>query len=153
MTSIMKHIIEKTEIVLLWVLAFMLLAGVILGTIDLIFIFGETLTKPPILVIKPDTLFHMFGEFLIVLMGLKLIKLVLLNMPGRTSPMTAVIEVALIGVGQKVVTMDLKTQSAATLIGVAALILALSVAYGVCYYVQAQSKAKSADSDDTECLV
>ena len=148
----MKLFIEKTEAILLWVLAFLLLAGVVLGTVDLILIFIGILRMPPVLVIQPETLFHMFGEFLIVLMGLKLIKLVLLNLPGRASPMTAVIEVALIGVGQKVVTMDLKTQSPATLVGVAALILALSIAYGVCDYVQARSKGKPV-GDDGEGLI
>ncbi|BDI30751.1 hypothetical protein CCAX7_28020 [Capsulimonas corticalis] len=148
----MKHFIEKTESILLWVLAFLLLAAVVLGTVDLIFIFVEILRLPPVMVVKPETLFHMFGEFLIILMGLKLIKLVLLNMPGHSSPMTAVVEVALIGVGQKVVTMDLKAQSPATLVGVAALILALSVSYGVCYYIQAQTKGKTAAAASDENL-
>jgi uncharacterized membrane protein (DUF373 family) len=132
----MHHFIEKVERGVLWVLALLLLASVVLGTVDLIVSFVQILYLPPVLMIKPDTLFYMFGEFLIVLMGLKLIHLVLLSLPDRDSSVVAVIEVALIGVGQKVVTMDVKKYSAASFLGVAALILALSIAYVACRQTQ-----------------
>ena len=128
----MQHFIEKTERVILWTLAFLLLACVTLGTVALFVDFLRVLLLPPVLMIKPDTLFHMFGDFLIVLIGLKLIKLVLVSLPGESSPIPVVIEVALIGLGQKVVTMDVKTQSPGSLVGVAALILSLAVAYVAC---------------------
>ena len=144
-----KHVIERIEKAVLAVLAIMLVAAILFGTVDLIFNFGSELNTPPRYMLKSDTLFHMFGEFLIILMGLKLIKLVLLSIPGESSPMMAVIEVALIGVGQKVVTMDVKTQNPSTMLGVAALVFSLSIAYGVCWYIQGK-KAGSALVDPEE---
>jgi uncharacterized membrane protein (DUF373 family) len=138
----MKPIFEKIERGILWVLAVMLLIGVIFETVDLITDFFRVVLTPPLLMIEPEVLFHMFGGFLIALMGLKLIKLVLLSLPGESSPIMAVIEVALIGVGQKVVTMEIKTLPASTLLGTAALVLALAVAYWACWFVQAKSRQK-----------
>ncbi len=134
----------------MWILAILLLIGVAFVVVDVLFSFYDALSQPPVFRLSSDVLFHMFGDFLIVLMGLKLIKLVLLSMPGQDSPILAVVEVALIAVGQKVVTMDLKSQSAAQILGVASLILALSVAYGVCSHIKPNRMAPSeADQNDT----
>lgn len=138
----MKHTIEKIEKIVLWVLATMLLIGVLFETIDLISDFFRAILTPPLLMLEPETFFHMFGGFLIALMGLKLIKLVMLSLPEESSPILAVIEVALIGVGQKIVTMDVKTQTPATLLGTAALVLSLAAAYWVCWHVRERSKGK-----------
>jgi uncharacterized membrane protein (DUF373 family) len=131
-TDKLKHAIEQTEKGILWVLAFMLLIAVAFGMIHLVVDLFVALKTPPLMMIKSDTLFGMFGEFLIILMGLKLIKLVMISMPGESSPITAVIEVALIGVGQKIVTMDIHTQSPASMMGAASLVVALSIAYVCC---------------------
>jgi uncharacterized membrane protein (DUF373 family) len=84
----------------------------------------------------------MFGLFLIILMGLKLMHLVMLSLP-RHSSLLAVMEVALIGLGQKVLTLDVKTQPAYTLLGLAALVVALAAAYLTCAYVMAKWTPRS----------
>lgn len=146
-TDKLKHAIERTEKGILWVLAFMLLIAVAFGMIHLVVDLIIALKTPPVMMIKSDTLFSMFGEFLIILMGLKLIKLVMLSMPGESSPITAVIEVALIGVGQKIVTMDIHTQSPMSMLGAASLVLALSVAYVCCQRVESKILKEEREED------
>jgi len=72
----------------------------------------------------------------------------MLSMSGESSPITAVIEVALIGVGQKIVTMDIHTRSPMSMLGAASLVLALSVAYICCQRVE--SKLPKEEGEEAE---
>lgn len=146
----MENLIEKSEKGILWILAFLLLAVTILGTVDLATGIIRELIEPPYLTVTPETVFHLFGKFLIILMGTKLIKLVLLSLPGESSPIVAVIEVGLIALSQKIVTMDIHTQSPASMGGMAALIFTLSVAHVACRYKSAHVKGRSPDAEETK---
>lgn len=123
--------IEKIETYVIYVLIAMLLLSVILGTVQLGRVLIETVIKPPFLLIEPETLFKSFGLFLIILIGLELLKLLKLHVSHHNLRPEVVIEVAIIAVCNKVVTLDLKVLAADTVIGLAALLLALSAGYYV----------------------
>jgi uncharacterized membrane protein (DUF373 family) len=67
--------LEKIETAIIYMLIFMLLVAVILSTIALGYELVQTILQPPFLLIEPQALFASFGLFLIILIGLELLKL------------------------------------------------------------------------------
>ena len=124
-------LVEKIETFVIYALVAMLLVAVILGTVQLGYELVQTIIRPPFLRIEPQTLFSSFGLFLILLIGLELLKLLKLHLSHHRLRPEVVIEVAIIAVCNKVVTLDLKVLEGETLIGLAALLLALSAGYYV----------------------
>ena len=125
------RVVERIEALVVYALVVMLLLSVILGTIQLGRVLLDTVFQPPFLLIEPATLFQSFGLFLIILIGLELLKLLKLHLLHHKLRPELVIEVAIIAVCNKVVTLDLKTLAPETTIGLAALLLALSAGYYV----------------------
>ena len=124
-------LVERIEAFIIYVLIAMLLVAVILGTVQLGFALVQTILQPPFLRIEPQALFASFGLFLIILIGLELLKLLKLHLLHHKLRPEVVIEVAIIAVCNKVVTLDLKALEGMTLLGLAALLLALSAGYYV----------------------
>lgn len=124
-------LVEKIEALLVYLLIAMLLIAVILGTVQLGIQLAETALRPPFLRIEPQALFSSFGLFLIIIIGLELLKLLKLHLSHHKLQPEVVIEVAIIAVCNKIVTLDLKTMEGISLLGLAALLLALSAGYYV----------------------
>ena len=124
-------LLEKAETFIIYVLIAMLLVAVILGTVQLGHELAQTILRPPFLLIEPQALFASFGLFLVILIGLELLKLLKLHLLHHKLRPEVVIEVAIIAVCNKVVTLDLKALEGDTLIGLAAVLLALSAGYYV----------------------
>ena len=104
--------VERIEGIILHCLVFMLLTSVVMGTVEL----GRSLVviamTPPPLMIDPSDLTRLFGLFLVILIGLELLKLIKLHMSHDMVRPELVIEVAIIAVCNKVVTLDPKTMTA-----------------------------------------
>ena len=124
-------IVERIESYVIYALIGMLLLSVVLGTIQLGRVLVDMVVQPPFLLIEPTALFHSFGLFLIILIGLELLKLLKLHLLHHNLRPEIVIEVAIIALCNKVVTLDLKTLNPDTTIGLAGLLLALSIGYYV----------------------
>ena len=124
-------LVDKIEAFVIYVLIAMLLVAVILGTVQLGHWLVQSILQPPFLLIEPQTLFSSFGLFLVILIGLELLKLLKLHLLHHKLRPEVVIEVAIIAVCNKVVTLDLKVLEGLTLLGLAALLLALSAGYYV----------------------
>lgn len=127
----MNKFIDRVKMFILWALVLMLLLAVLLGTLGL----GRTIVaaiidSPPYVLIDPKLLFQSFGLFLICLIGLELLKLLEFHISHHYKP-ELVVEVAIIALCNKVVTLDLKETAPLSIIGLAALILALAAGYYV----------------------
>ena len=131
--------VEKIETFIIYVLIAMLLVAVILGTVQLGNELLQTILQPPFLLVEPEALFVSFGLFLIILIGLELLKLLKLHLLHHQMRPEVVIEVAIIAVCNKVVTLNPKDLDAGILLGLAALLLALSAAY----YVFAKARGEN----------
>ena len=132
-------IVEKIETLIIYVLIAILLVSVVLGTLELGRAMLRVIFEPPFLLIEPKTLFESFGLFLVILIGLELLKLLKLHVAQHKLRPELVIEVAIIAVCNKVVTLDVKALPAETLLGLAALLLALAAGY----YVFARTRNES----------
>ncbi len=124
-------LVERVEWLIVWTMLLLLLFSVLLSTISLGWTLVQTILAPPFLLIEPAALYHSFGLFLISLIGLELIKLLKVYLAHGGFNIQVVIEVAIIALCNKVVTLDVKGLPAETLLGLASLLLALSALYFV----------------------
>jgi len=135
--------VERIEGIILHCLVFMLLASVVMGTVEL----GRSLVviamTPPPLMIDPADLTRLFGLFLVILIGLELLKLIKLHMSHDMVRPELVIEVAIIAVCNKVVTLDPKTMTADIMVGLAALLIALAAGFYVFASVRLRSSSNT----------
>ena len=133
--------VEKLETLIIYVLIAMLLVSILLGTIALGSVLVQTVIAPPLLLIAPESLFQSFGLFLIILIGLELLKLLKLHLQHNRLQPEVVIEVAIIALCNKVVTLDIKAVPGEIILGIAALLIALSAGYYV--FTKARNDAGS----------
>ena len=140
----MLKVIEKFEHVINVVLLVMLAIVVLLATIDLGWIIVKDILTPPVLLLDVDELLELFGAFLLVMIGVELLNTVKTYLTKKTIHVEVVLLVGIIAIARKVVILEPKTMDALTLIGIAAIIFALTAGY---YFVKlAARKASRPDS-------
>ena len=101
----------------------------ILGTIQLIFLEFKKITNPPYLLIEVSTLFEVFNLILIIAVGYELIKALLLIISSDTIPTVPIIEISIIAISTKIITLDIKQTNSNVIISLALLIAALGLSY------------------------
>ncbi len=132
----METLVTRVQTLVVSTLMVLLILVVLLSTAHLGVLIAEEIWKPPRFLIPVQGLLEVFGYFLLVLIGVELLE----TLKGyiRKSTVTharVVLEVALIAVARKVVTTEPSAVSGLTLFGIAALILAL----GVAFYLEGRS--------------
>jgi len=112
-------------------LAAMLCVVVILSTLHLGVLIADEVWQPPRFLIRVQGLLEIFGYFLLVLIGVELIETLKAYLKKDVIHIRVVLEVALIAMARKVIVEEPNTVPGLTLFGIAALILALGVAFHV----------------------
>jgi uncharacterized membrane protein (DUF373 family) len=133
-------LVERLEHLIVWAMLLLLLVSVLFSTLSLGWTLAQSIIEPPILMLEPETLFHSFGLFLISLIGLELIKLLKVYLVNGGFDALVVIQVAIIAMCNKVVTLDVKALSGEALLGLAALLVSLAAVYFVFTRQQRSSK-------------
>jgi uncharacterized membrane protein (DUF373 family) len=110
-------------------LIIMMAIVVLISTIELGVIIVTDIFKPPAFWLGIDQLFEIFGFFLLLLIGVELLETIKAYLSEGVVHSEIVLEVALIAIARKVITLDLKSYDSMTLIGIAALIVAIAIAY------------------------
>ena len=111
------------------VLLFMMAGVVLLATVELAWILGKDVLTPPLFLLEIEELLELFGQFLLVLIGIELLHSMKVYSARREIHLEAVLVVALIAVARKVIVLDPKELPAGTLLGIAAIILGLTAGY------------------------
>jgi len=121
------HQIKKS--VVLGLLGLMFLV-VIAGAIELVFVVFQAMLEPPrYLLLDIGELLRIFGFFLLVLIGMELLATIRMYIEEDTIHVELVMVVALIAVSRKIIVLDYDKADATTVLGIAALVLALSAGY------------------------
>jgi len=110
-------------------LIIMMAVVILLATIELGWIIINDIITPPVLLLDINEMLDIFGLFLLVLIGIELLETIKAYLSQRVIRVEVVIIVALIAIARKVIILDIKELSSLTLIGIAAIILALSAGY------------------------
>lgn len=120
--------LKKFEHIIVYSLLAMMVLTISVSTVVLGWqIVRDIITPPPLLDI--NELLDIFGLFLLVLIGIELIYTLKTYLTDNEVHVEVVLLVALIAIGRKVIILDVKELSGLTLIGIAAIVIALSVGY------------------------
>ncbi len=141
----MEALITKVQKFTVMALAGMLALVVILSTVHLGVLIGEEIWEPPRFMIRVQGLLEVFGYFLLVLIGVELLETLKAYLKKDVIHVRVVLEVALIAMARKVIIEEPNAVSALTLVGIAALILAL----GIAFYFERQSPKPSSNPVDS----
>lgn len=136
--NLVETLIVKVEKLTVLALASMLIVVMLLSTIHLSFLIAEEIWKPPRWLIPVQGLLEMFGYFLLVLIGVELLETLKAYIRKDAIHVRVVLEVALIAMARKVIIEEPNAVPGLTLFGIAALILAL----GIAFYFERQAKEK-----------
>lgn len=138
----METVITKVQTLIVSVLMILLILVIVLATVHLGVLIAEEIWKPPRFFIQVSGLLEVFGYFLLVLIGVELLETLKGYIKKDVRHTRVVLEVGLIAMARKVVTTEPNTVSGLTLFGIAALILAL----GLAFYFEGEAHGKAARS-------
>jgi uncharacterized membrane protein (DUF373 family) len=139
----MLSYLEKFETVITRVLLGMMAGVVLLATVELGWILGKDVLTPPLFLLEIEELLELFGQFLLVLIGIELLHTVKVYIESREIHLEAMLAVALIAVARKIIVLEPKELPEGTLLGVAAMVLALTFGY----YLVRRDRREKRDSD------
>ena len=138
---------DKFEGVVTRVLLVMMAGVVLLATVELGWILGKDVLTPPLFLLDIEELLELFGQFLLVLIGIELMHSMKVYIESREVHLEAVLAVALIAVARKIVVLEPKGLPEGTLLGIAAMVLALTVGH---YLVGRGHRGKRASDAETK---
>ena len=127
----METLLTRVQKFTVLALAAMLSVVVILSTLHLGVLIAQEVWAPPRFLIRVQGLLEIFGYFLLVLIGVELIETLKAYLKKDVIHIRVVLEVALIAMARKVIVEEPNTVPGLTLFGIAALILALGIAFHV----------------------
>ena len=106
---------------------------ILLATIELGWVIIKDLMRPPRFLLAITDLLEIFGFFMLVLIGIELLETIKAYLVEHVVHVEIVLEVALIAIARKVIILDIEKYEGLTIVGTAALILAVAAA---CYAVK-----------------
>jgi uncharacterized membrane protein (DUF373 family) len=123
-------LIRKYKQVMVSILMFMMGIILILTVVDLGWTIYRDIFSPPLLLMNVDELLDIFGLFLLVIIGLELMdSMTSIYIHQNGQQYKVVLLVALIAIARKVIILDIKNIDVFAMIGIAAIILALTTGY------------------------
>ena len=125
--------------------ALMVMMAIVLGlaTIDLGWLIIKDIVKAPYFFLSIDQLLEIFGLFMLVLIGIELLESIMKTYITQDQPhYEVVLSVAIIAIARKVIILDVKQTDGLSLLGIAAIVVALPVGYYLMKKAQAHEKAK-----------
>ena len=125
----MKAFLKKFEHIIVLSLITMMVIVVVLATVELGWIIIRDIVTPPIILLEIDELLEIFGFFLLVLIGIELLETIKAYLLTNVIHVEIVLEVALIAIARKVIILDINKDESLTLVGIAALIAAVALAF------------------------
>ena len=122
--------VQKFEKMIILVLIVMMAIVLLLATIELGWIIVKDVITPPVFLLEIDELIEIFGLFMLVLIGIELLETIIKTyIDKRSEHISIVMAVALIAIARKVIILDVQDLAGETLLGIAAIIIALAVGY------------------------
>lgn len=136
----MTKVLSFFERYIVLVLMVMMMLVVLFLTVELGIIISRELIKQPKMLLNFKEILEVFGFFFMILIGLELIDTIKSYLTEERMHVEIVFLVAMIAIARKVIILDLKTLSAATLLGMAAIIISLATGYFLVKQVHREKK-------------
>lgn len=139
----MFTILKKYEKVMIQ--ALMLMMAIVLGlaTLDLGWLIIKDIINPPYFLLSVSQLLDIFGLFMLVVIGIELLESIMKTYITQGQPhYEVVLSVAIIAIARKVIILDLKEVDSLSLVGIASIVVALTLGYFLMKRSQSGDKAK-----------
>jgi uncharacterized membrane protein (DUF373 family) len=141
----MENLITWVQKLVVAALTILMMVVVALSTGHLGVLIAEEIWKPPKFLIPVQGLLEIFGYFLLVLIGVELLETLKVYVKKNVIHVRVVLEVALIAMARKVIVEEPNNVPSLTLFGIAALILAL----GIAFYFERQAQRIQASAPES----
>jgi uncharacterized membrane protein (DUF373 family) len=136
------RLINKFEFLINAVLLVFIAFVVLVGTVQLGREMVAAILNPPLFHFDANELLDIFGGFLLVLIGVELMNTIKIYLIDKSVHVEVILAVGLVAITRKVVLLDHKELDGRSLIGIAVIIISLSVSY---YLVRLSHQRKAAD--------
>lgn len=150
----MLHIVETIEKLIIRALVILLLLAMVLGTFELGRVTILEVFAPPFLLLDISKVFEGFGLALVILIGLELLRVLKVFLVEDKIKPEIIVEITVIALCNKIITLDTKHTSGDVLLGIAAILVGLSIGYFVFRFrtsnKEAFQKPSVADESDSE---
>ena len=110
-------------------LAALMVAVILWGVADVCYVMYSRLITPPFMLLDVSDIFKIFGAFMVVLIAIEIFINIRLYLGSNTLPIKLVIGTALMAIARKVIVLDLSNTTSTYVFAIAAVVLALGVAY------------------------
>ena len=110
-------------------LAVLMVVVIMLGVADVCYVLYTRLSTPPVMLLSVSDIFAIFGAFMVVLIAIEIFINIRLYLGSNTLPIKLVIGTALMAIARKVIVLDLASTTSIYVFAIAAVVLALGVAY------------------------
>ncbi len=137
----MFRFLKKYEKFMVQVL--MVLMAVVLGfaTLDLGWLVVKDVIQHPFMLLSVDQLLDIFGLFMLVVIGIELLETLMKAYITDGQPhYEVVLSVAIIAIARKVIILDFRNLDGFTLMGIASVVIALTLGYFLVKKGQSQNK-------------
>ena len=128
-TETMKKLLPFFERYTILTIIGMMMLTIAVSTVELGVILVTELLKPPKLLLDLSNLLEIFGFFFMILIGLELLHTIKTYLSEESIHVEIVFLVAMIAIARKIIVLELKDLDPLTLLGMAAVILALTAGY------------------------
>ena len=125
----MLKAIEICEKLVIVTLIVMMLLAIVLTTVELGWIMAQQIISPPFFLLSIQELFELFGFFMMILIGIELLQSIKMYVTHNQIHVEVVFMVAMIAIARKVIILDMHETTGLSLVGLAAIILALATGY------------------------
>lgn len=125
----MEGYVQKFEKLITLLLVMMMAIVIALSLGDLAWLLLKDIVSPPILILDVDELLDLLGLFLLIMVAIELFETLRTYLQKKEIHTEMIILVALVALARKIVVLDVKAVQDDSLIGIAAMIIALAIAY------------------------
>ena len=133
----MLYLLRKYEKLMIQALMIMMAIVLALATIDLGWVIYKDIVESPFLILSVEQLLDIFGLFMLVVIGIELLETVMKTYMTEGMPhYEVVLSVAIIAIARKVIILDWKDLDGFSLVGIASIVIALTLGY----YLMRRSK-------------
>lgn len=126
----MFDLVIKFKSFLISVIIFLLAFVLPLSTIELVYVIVQDIISLPIFLLELDELIEIFGVFMLVIIGIELLESITETyLKEGFDHVKVVLAVTMISITRKIFILDVKEVSSLAMLGIAGIVLALSIGY------------------------
>ena len=146
-----EPLIEKLQVIIHWsvrILAILMVFVIVMGVVDVGWILYEKMLSPPHFILTISDMLATFGAFMAVLIAIEIFINITIYLREDVIHVKIVMATALMAISRKVIILDLERTEPEYLIGIAAVVLAISIGYWLVVRLPHLDVGKGSDDDE-----